>query len=136
MKFATFALLGAFLFTDMIEGRRTRSYEVTRAFCTIDNSEGQDDGLKGRMNMSQVVQLGDPADIRVWSNWVNLPASDTYELALYDAPDCEGTLVDAVNEAGRTSARMSSTGISANFVDQSALTSMGSYSIELSGWIG
>lgn len=134
MKFAAVALLGAVLFTDMIKGRRTRDYEVTRATCTINNSESQDDGLNGRMNMSQVVQSGDQAaDIRVWSNWVNLPASDSYELALFDSLNCEGVSVDDINEKGRTSARLPSTGLSGSFTNSPALCDMVGYSIELSG---
>ena len=134
MKFATVALLGAVLFTDMIEGRRTRDYEVTRATCTIDNTQSQDDGLNGRMNMSQVVQSGDQAAvIRVWSNWFNLPTSDSFELALFDSLNCEGVFVDDINVKGRTSSRLQSTGVSGSFADSPALCDMVGYSIELSG---
>ena len=88
------------------------------------------------MNMSQVVESGQAADIRVWSNWVNLPVSDSYELALFDALDCEGAFVDDINEIGRFSARLQSTGVSGSFTDSPNLSGLGSYSIELSGQIG
>ena len=101
MKFATCALLGAVYLNDLIEGRRTSSYVVTRAVCNGEAWEAPNDGrrleapereLEGRINLSQVVREGEDAgDIRVWSHWLNIQESDSYSLAMMSAQDCGGT---------------------------------------------
>ena len=54
MKFATVALLGALVsFTEMVEGQRTRNFEVVRANCSIGLQV--DKGPNGLLDLNQVV---------------------------------------------------------------------------------
>ena len=99
MKFAAVALMGAVVFTDLIEGRRTSEYKVTRAICDAEAYEApyegrrlrRDESLTGLVQLSQIVDENGGSEIRVWSHFRNVEESDSYELCLLDAQDCGGS---------------------------------------------
>lgn len=123
MRFAAVALMGAVYLTDLIEGRRTSSYVVTRATCDGFAWEGEGDGpgrrlrpgddLSGRVNMSQVTNGDEDGSCRIWSHWHNIPESDSYSLVMMSAQDCMGTetqTTEATAMAGQSPNSMNLTG--------------------------
>ena len=107
MRFAAVALMGAVYLTDLIEGRRTSQYVVTRATCegyAWEESEGPgrrlgSDELKGRVNISQVTNGDEMGTCRIWSHWRNIPESDSYDIVMMSAQDCTGTEEQKISAA-------------------------------------
>ena len=103
MKF-TLALLGAIYLAEQVEGRRSKSYDATRAYAKCLNEDGD---VTGKMELTQILGMdGMNGPVSVRSHFMDTAGADgdDWDLGFSDAADCGGSVqgtYDAMARPGR-----------------------------------